>query len=299
MIRMRRFLFFVFLVLTASIFPNSVVLAQQPAGELEAVQISIWPDFDEPSVLVLITGQLPEGSVLPAEVSIPVPVNAEINAVALVDEAGMTTVDFEVADGFVTFVTMNPRFRVEYYAPYEQNGRTRSYDFEWMAGLPVSELVAEVQQPANATTLSSEPAATNVYTNQMDGLTYHGLDPRPVPAGTPYQLSFNYEMASDDLTVGPAAPSPVEPAGQVAATVEDGGNDWLFFAGIAGLVALAVVGTWLVATRSGRKSNRPAKPKPKARSTKKSAAIYCHNCGQAAEGNDRFCRRCGIELKRP
>ncbi|MFN2171034.1 MAG: zinc-ribbon domain-containing protein [Candidatus Promineifilaceae bacterium] len=26
--------------------------------------------------------------------------------------------------------------------------------------------------------------------------------------------------------------------------------------------------------------------------------VFCHNCGQVAEGNDRFCRRCGTELKR-
>jgi hypothetical protein len=300
---MRRIFFLISLVLLISTSPLSMALAQQPVSELDSVQISFWPDFDDPSVLVLITGQLPQDTSLPAQVSIPIPEDAQINAVASIDEAGMVSIDFEAANENITFVTTNPRFRVEYYAPYQQNGLSRSYDFEWISELPVAELSAEVQQPANAETLTSEPAAANMYTNQTDGLFYHALDPRAVPAGTPYQLSFNYEMASNALTVGQAISTPgvTTEQGQEVVTPSIGGNNnWLLFAGIAGLVALVVIGTWILATRTkGKKSSRPVKPKPRtAGSSKPKAAVFCHNCGQAAEDNDRFCRRCGTELKR-
>jgi hypothetical protein len=294
---------FLLLVLLASmlIYSSAVSLAQQPANEIDSVQISIWPDFDDPSVLVLLTGQLPEGVALPAEVSIPVPNNADLNAVAFIDDQGMVSLDFEQGDGVVTFSTTNPSFRVEYYAPYEQSGAIRSYDFEWLSDFSVGELTVEVQQPANASTLTTEPQATNVYTNQMDGLVYHGLDAQAVPAGTPYRLAFTYEMSSDGLTVNPAAtvPSQTSDSQAVAPTTETGIN-WLWVAGIVGLVALAVVGTWLASTRmsSGRKSTRPVKPKPKARDTVGSGVVYCHNCGQAADGSDSFCRNCGTELRR-
>jgi hypothetical protein len=72
---------------------------------------------------------------------------------------------------------------------------------------------------------------------------------------------------------------------------------------VAGLIALAIAGTWLVATRASRKPNRPRKPRPNNKATEKTAptaavGVYCHVCGQAAESDDRFCRRCGAELKR-
>lgn len=294
---MKRLTFFLLWIVPALALPLSMGLAQETASQLESLQISIWPDFDQPSVLVLMTGQLAEGTTLPISVSIAIPENAELNAVAQVDDSGMISLDYEGGNGRVTFTTMNPRFRVEYYAPYQQDGGQRSYNFDWQSELSVKELEAEIQQPANATSLSSEPGATDVYTNQVDGLVYHDFDSQAVPAGTPYRLSFSYEMASDGLTVGPAVAVPEATVGQTATI--DGDNNWLLLGGALGLIVLAIAGTWLVATRrGGRKSRRPPKPKPKARSTKGKAVVYCHVCGQPAEGDDRFCRKCGTELKR-
>jgi hypothetical protein len=299
MVFMRRGNFFFLLILVVILFPAAVGFAQTPGGNLETLQVRFWPDFDDPSVLVLINGELPDETILPVEITIPIPEGAEINAVAHISGQEMLSLDFETTSDSVTFFTPSPRFLVEYYAPYQQDGSSRSYEFEWISDLSVDQFVAEVQQPANATSLATEPGASNVFNGQTDGLTYYGLDPTSVPAGTPYRLSFNYEMSSDDLTVAPVAPAPVETINSPASTEEQGDNNWLLFAGIAALVALAVVGTWLVVTRTnGRKSSKPVKPRPKARSSKKTATVYCHNCGQAAEGNDRFCRRCGTELKR-
>jgi hypothetical protein len=296
---MRRGNFFFLLILVVILFPGAVGFAQTPEGDLETLQVRFWPDFDQPSVLVLINGELPEQTILPVEITIPIPEGAEINAVAHISGEEMLSLDFESTSDSVTFLSPSPRFLVEYYAPYQQDGSSRSYEFEWESDLSVDQFVAEVQQPANATSLETDPGAGNVFTGQIDGLTYYGLDPKAVPAGTPYRLNFNYEMLSDELTVAPVAPAPAETINPAASTVEQGDdNNWLLFAGIAALVALAVVGTWLVATRSkGRKTSKPVKPRPKARSSNKTATVYCHNCGQAAEGNDRFCRRCGTELK--
>lgn len=299
LIVMKRMIFFLLWIVPTLALSLSVGLAQETAGQLESLQISIWPDFDQPSVLVLMTGQLPEGITLPVEVSIPIPENAEINAVAQVDDSGMISLEYEAAKNTVTFATMNPRFRVEYYAPYQQDGGQRSYNFDWRSDLSVNEFAVEIQQPASATTLSSEPGATDVYTNQIDGLVYHDFDSQAVPSGTPYRLNFSYEMASDGLTVGPAVSVPETFGGQTTTIAAEGDNNLILLGGALGLIALAIAGTWLVATRrSGRKSSRPPKPKPKARSKKGKAVIYCHVCGQPAEGDDRFCRQCGTELKR-
>jgi zinc-ribbon domain len=283
-------------ILGAILIVTSMARAQEPAGDLETLQVSFWPDFDRPSVLVLMDGQLPEGAALPAEVSIPLPSEAQLNAVATIVDAGMLTIEYQEAGGNVTFLTPQRQFRVEYYAPYEQDGRSRSFDFNWLSDSSVAEFAVQIQQPANASSLTSDPEPSEVSTNQVDGLVYHNLAPRSVAAGTPYNLAFSYVANSDGLTVAvdPAASLP-DAGAQTAASVE-GNNDWMLVAGALGLIVLAVAGTWFVATRRGdRKSTRPRKPSPQGR--KSQAQVFCHACGKQAEQGDQFCRQCGTKLK--
>ncbi len=296
---MKRRIVFLILILPVVLLSFAAGVAQETTDQIESVHISFWPDFDQPSVLVLITGQLPDGASLPAEVSIPIPDNAKINAIARVDdEIGMASIDFETGDGVVTFTPMNPRFRVEYYAPYNQTGSTRSFDFNWVSTHPVGQLSADIQQPASASSLTSDPEALDVSTNPNDGLVYHNFEPQSLPAGTPYRLSFSYEVVRDGLTIDPVD-STSDTVNQVPSSTADETN-WLFIAGGLGIVALVIGGTWLVATRTiNRKSKRPRKPSPKSRSTVRTVSQYCHVCGQGAESGDRFCRQCGTELKRP
>ena len=56
--------------------------AQLPVTNIETLILDIWPDYDEPNVLVLMTGTLPANTSLPATVTIPLATGAEINAVA-------------------------------------------------------------------------------------------------------------------------------------------------------------------------------------------------------------------------
>lgn len=286
------------LLLAGFLLPTASGAAQAPLDQLERLKVAFWPDFDRASVLVLMTGELPADTALPAEVSIPIPDNAEINAVAQVIDGELFSIEYDVNDDEITFISTSPGIHVEYYAPYDLAGSRRSYDFEWQSALSVTDFAAEIQQPASATNLGSDPGAQDVFTSQTDGLVYHSFNPRAVPAGTPYRLSFNYELSSDSLTVDPAASVPA--SGGTAPTSATSDTNWLMIAGVIGLIALAIVGTWLIATRSSgkNKSSRPRKPSPKNKQTKSGATIYCHVCGQPAEGDDRFCRNCGAELKR-
>lgn len=288
---------FLLLFLAGLLFPIASSLAQEPVDRFDNLKVAFWPDYDRASVLVLLTGGLPSDTALPAEVSIPIPDNAEINAVAQLVDGELFSIEYDVNDDAITFVSTSPGFHVEYYAPYELNGRSRSYDFEWQSASAVSNFAAEIQQPADATSLDSDPEAQDVFTSQVDGLVYHSFNPRALSAGTPYRLSFDYELASDSLTVDPAVSGPA--AGAQAPSSTESDTNWPMIAGVLALIALAIGGTWLIATRSSskKKSNRPRKPSPKNRQSRSGATIYCHVCGQPAEGDDRFCRNCGAELK--
>ncbi len=181
------------------------------ATDLEFMQLEFWPDYDKPSVLVLITGAVFAGVALPAEIVIPVPQDAEINAVAEITEAGMTSIDYALQGDTVLFQSVSPEFRVEYYVPYASRGSTRSYDFEWLSPYAINRLAVQIQRPINAAELISEPPHSRVFSGPTDGLDYFLFDPRSLPQGTPYRLRFSYDMTSDVLTadeLNSSAPNP-------------------------------------------------------------------------------------------
>lgn len=290
------------ILLIILLLPVSLTIAQEPASSLESLYVAFWPDYDDPSVLVLMTGTLPASASLPSEVTVPLPPGAEINAVARVGEDGMADTQYQVEGDTLTLITPDPRFRVEFYAPYEVDGEARIFDFAWDADLDVQEFIAEVQQPTNATNLTTQPAPANVGTGPNDGLTYHALPAQSLPAGTPFEMSFRYDMANPGLTAGDGSPQPAPGPAQSTAGPADETSipNWLYIVAGVALLALVVVVTWLVATRSSGnkrrsgKSRKPRKPAPKERTAQ---AKFCHNCGAQAEKGDVFCRSCGTQLK--
>jgi len=282
-------------------------MAQTPAPSVDTLHIAFWPDYDKPAVLVLLTGSLPADATYPAEVTIPLPENAEVNAVARMNsEVGMADIDFQVNGDNLTMTTPDPQFRVEYYVPYTDDGGWRTYDFVWNADLDVEEFIAEIQQPSSAISLLTEPPAENSVTNPSDGLIYHGMPPKTVAAGTPYEISFRYNAADSRLTAGTQAPVQESViAAPDSFSEQSPGINWTYVLIGVGLLLLVAVVTWFVATkntgknnnRKPRKSQKPRKPSPRGRPGNGTQTQFCHECGTPAEENDRFCRKCGTELK--
>jgi hypothetical protein len=284
--------------------------AQSPATTIEQLVIDIWPDYDAPSVLVLLTGTLPASTVFPAQVTVPVPTDATVNAVARISPEGemmsLADVDDSVP-GQVTFTTPDAVFRVEYYFPYQADGNQRDFTFSWQSDLAVDALEYNVQQPAMATEINLDPAAVDT-TSGQDGLQYHHLPMEAVPAGMDSPLEVSYTMANPQLSFEvlssqPATPAnpDVPPSGTAAAS--DDGFNWVLVLAVAGGILIVAAVAWLIlSSRSSKR--RPVKPRP-ARSVKSSpsqpasstAAKFCHNCGNPLEPGDRFCRECGTKTK--
>ncbi|HFE67501.1 MAG TPA: zinc ribbon domain-containing protein [Chloroflexi bacterium] len=291
------------LVLALLLFTPSLVLAQTDTPAIEQMTIEIWPDFDQPAVLVLITGFFAEGTPNPTEVTLPLPNGADIHVVAVFTEDDVLTdqgVEYTTGDNTVTFSAPGTGFRLEYYVPYETLGNQRSFNYTWLADMPVNELTLMVQEPFAATGLTTNPTAVNVTEN--NGLTYHSLPPQPVPAGTPLSVDVTYTMSSPQLTVDSQVPEdttvtnpePIPPSSASSTSFLDNINWPLVLAGAGLLLIIAAVVWQIASSRSNKK--RPVKPKPQAAS--RAAAKYCHECGQPLQAGDKFCRECGTAVKK-
>jgi len=287
-------------ILLAAVTPTSAQ-AQEEAERLAWLTVELWPDYDRPAMLILMTGAVPDTASLPAAVTVPVPEEATINAVARItdDNALIDDIEFVTAEGSVTLTTPDRRFRVEYYAPYDISGGQRSYTFNWVADLAVEEMAVAVQEPEEATSLEVEPAAVEVVPGFED-LNYHNLPPETVPAGVSYTVAVAYQTEGGGTLQGVNWPVLLAAAG-----------------GLLVLLALA----WQLwghrLPRGGRRLRKPRptrstgarrerdrkerNPKGRAASgqkdTKSRPAKFCHQCGEEVQAGDRFCRNCGTQLK--
>ncbi len=287
------------------LFAALPVAAQTEVTQLDTLTVELWPDYDRPAMLVILTGTLPESATLPATVTIPLPAEAEVNAVARFNDVDVlvTDVEWTEADGGITLTTPGNSFHVEYYAPYVTADNEVTYGFTWTTGLEIAGVAAVVQQPVAATDITIVPAPSGSVT-RADGLLYHQIEARPLAAGEPFTVDVTYTVDTPVLS----APS-VSPAATTApaATAEASGGGllgdlspwWLLL--IPAALAL-LVGAWALGRRTG--SGRARKPRPNRaarpgapRQASEGAARFCHHCGQPAQAGDVFCRKCGTRLK--
>jgi hypothetical protein len=249
-LRATTFLLLIFLAAA----PAASGAAQAPVTAIDTLDVEIWPDYDRPSVLVLLTGALPAGTTFPASVTLDLPEGARVNAVARIDsENGTMTDDIfssaEISD-MLNFTTPDPRFRVEYYVPYTADDMQRSFDYTWPAQIPVKSFHLRVQRPAPASALRTEPAADDER-KSSDGFEYHIFSARAVPAGQPFSLHVVYTMDSARLSAesipspGAVAPSTAQQGGPGTGT----GFNWALVAMVAGGVLFIGALVWQIAAR--------------------------------------------------
>ena len=290
---MRKYLRLLQLIMVAATFPL-VVSAQSETGAIEFLAVEFWPDYDRPSVLVLLTGELPADTPLPATVTLPLPAAAELNAVARIssDNVMSDDIEFTTDSGQLTLTTPDRRFRVEYYVPYTADDNQRTFTYTWQASFLVTQLEVTVQEPAAASSLIMEPPAVSS-SNGFNGLTYHTLPAQRVPAGQPYTARVDYTLTSSQLSIEQS------PAAAIVEGVETTGSasaiNWPLIAAAVGGVLLAMALTWQI-TSSARTESRTRKPRP-VRPEKQTQARFCHQCGQPVQPGDRFCRQCGTAIK--
>lgn len=256
----------------------------QSVTAVDTLSVEIWPDFDEASILVLLTGELSHDTPLPATLTVPLPAAARLNAVARIASDGFMSDDIlytQSADA-VTLTTPDASFRVEYYHPYEINDEQRDFAFVWTADFPINQMNISIQQPLSADTLITSPASTATTTSQLDGLTYHILPTQAVPAGQTYMASVNYHMASPLLTANRLQ----NQGGKTTAVPPN----WALYLAAAGTALVSIAMFWQ-AYNNRRKGHQPVRPK------KGSKTSFCHNCGQHSHKGDQFCRQCGTALK--
>jgi hypothetical protein len=276
----------------------------QDTPRIEILEISLWPEFDRPDMLVIYRGWFATDTTLPIPVDIRIPAEAgSPTAVAFVDEVGnrfnqQYTTRLEDDALVISFQLSALGFQIEYYDGLSiEPGGQRTYAYTYTADYPVEVLNLEFQVPPTAEDYALDPAADSV-APEADGLLYHVAELGSVDPGESKSWVLTYTKADPTLTMAllaedqPAVPAPTP-------TPETGDNQTavVFLMAFVALVGVGAGAFWLGRrTQPAMEEALPAAPR-RPSSLGRRPALFCHRCGAKLRADADFCQECGAEVR--
>ncbi|MCL5263742.1 MAG: zinc ribbon domain-containing protein [Chloroflexi bacterium] len=290
------------------------VFAEGEAPRVKQMKLSVWPEYDEPRVLVMYDGEFADKSGYPREVSFRLPKGADISQVCGISDKGehLCQLYETKQDGdyiVLTYSVPVPHFFLEYYFNPVGSDAVRNLAYTFSATYPTDKLDVEIQQPLRSSDFTITPAA-QLSNSDKDGFKYSLLSYKKLNQDQKVELNVSYSKQDNRPSVAK------KQQGAPGGSVDTGNvNLWALLGGSA-LFGLAAF--YVVSRRPGRLSPRAAGYGPRAggqpnyskatvyskqtgrsKATAKvqGASQFCTNCGTPMETGDHFCAGCGARSK--
>lgn len=275
--------------------------AQEATALVEHLEVALWPEFDQPAMLVIYRFELAPDTTLPAQVALPIPAavgqphavawlgadGALYDAAFILEPAGdWSVVRIELSD--------TRTGQLEYYSTMDFAGIIRSFLFEWPSGFELGGLSYKVQEPVAASDLIVNPAPDREVLGDF-GLNYLTADMGPQAADSAPVISVTYEKAASSLSV-----EALQPLGETPVDAQSGAPNLLPWLILAAAIAILGGGAYHFASRR-QPASQPAPKQRRRRATEvklEASIVYCHQCGAAAGISDIYCRQCGTQLRK-
>jgi len=304
-----------------------VAKAQSQPLQFSSFLVELWPEYDQPSVLVIYRAELAPNVSLPAQITFRLPGYVErTNAVAheqngfllAVDPATVTLAPEDDAS-LLTFSTPSRKIQVEYYDPViltRQDG-LRRIEYSFVAPYEIEAATLEVQEPAQTQDFSLVPQPSRSFTDNS-GLRYNVIELAGLAPGEVVTLAATYQRDTDALSTqllsAVSEHAPDLGVGPAASTRSDITIAYILM-GAGVLLFLGAIGHWwynrqkLKSVHQRRRAARPVRPKkqPAARASKPDPASnpagaepafgFCYRCGAALRPEANFCHVCGVERR--
>lgn len=292
---------FAILVVLVTLWMSFPIYAQVDET-LSSVSVEIWPEYDQPAVLIIYHISLSSNTTLPAIINLRIPAGAEVYAVAVADPVkGLLNAPYDrsVQGSWATLkITASVLdVQVEYYDVLNKTGSARHIVYEWPGDYAVDGFTVALQQPVGAINLVTYPTLIHSSAEQ-DGFVYFESMTQSLPSGQTYTLTIDYQKATDALSITGLPVQPVQPltAATPGRITVNGVLPWVLAGFGAALIIVGVVGglyIWKSGTRNLRVSMRNRSSTPE----EDTSLVYCPKCGKRAQIGDVFCRTCGTRIQ--
>jgi len=301
--------------------------ASAPTADLAMarLRLSIWPEYDDPRVLIMLRGEMTPRQAFPASITLPIPKGAEIIGAGMVSEQNELLLHpHQVEPGNIQdTLQLNlpvPRFFVEfYYNPFTTSGPEKRFVYPAPTTYPIELFKVDIQQPLKATAFTLDPAPMERTTDNQ-GFTYHQFTYRDVGKGQSQVFTIAYTKTATTPSVAKQQPTP-QPTEKARARSD---NTLVVLSIFAGAILLFAGCAWLM-QRSQRQHMPTTTPPalPVSMSDTLLALLredilpqeteatdvppmppqtrvinFCANCGRKLLPDDRFCSGCGKPIKR-
>ena len=287
------------------------------------LRLSIWPEYDDPRVLIMLRGEMTPRQAFPASITLPIPKGAEIIGAGMISEQNELLLHpHQVLPGDTQdSLQLNlpvPRFFVEfYYNPFPTSGIEKRFVYPTPTTYPIEVFEVDIQQPLKATNFALDPSPMERLTDNQ-GFTYHQFIYRDVGKGQNPTFTISYTKTVPTPSVPKPQPTPERTEKERPRT-----DHTLVSLGIlAGAILLFAGWAWLV--RGSQRRPRSATA-PSSQSVSMSDTLlallqedvqthitantsptpqqtrminFCAHCGRKLLSDDRFCSGCGKPIKR-
>lgn len=282
------------------VFPSTA--GAQGSTKLDSINVELWSEYDQPSMLVINQFVVSQDTSLPATVTLRFPKDGNLIAVAVEQDGSLFNKDFTepVEQGNWQTITLNvdsyDPHRIEYYQPLVRDGNKREFKYQWFGDYYVKEFNITILVPADSTELVTSPVLQKTETTANGLITTGTLTQTDLKMGNSFRFELEYQRTSTALTdpdkAGEVQPS--EPVGpDTPGRVSIANLPWIIGAFGLALIGIALFSYW----RSTQTTEARPRRRRRQAAQEEAGQAYCHECGARANAGDRFCRTCGSRLR--
>lgn len=276
----------------------------QGETKLEAINIELWSEYDQPSMLVIYQFIVSQETPLPAEVTLRFPKDGNLVAVAMQSNGELFNKDFTPPVETGNWQTIKIKVesyephRIEYYQPLTLDGNRRQFKYQWFGDYYVKQFTVTALVPADSTELVTSPVIENTTAAGDGSLTAGTVTRNDLRMGNSFQFELSYQRNTTALVkpdqsttqVQPSTPVGEDTPGRVSIT----NLPWIIGGFGLALIGIALFSYWKSTQSSESQPRKRRRHKPE---EAEDGQAYCHECGTRAQAGDRFCRTCGSRLR--
>jgi hypothetical protein len=299
---MRKWLVFT-LLFALIILPSRA--GAQGETKLESINIDLWSEYDQPSMLVIYQFIVSQDTPLPAEVTLRFPKDSNLVAVAVGSNGEWFNKDFTPPVEGENWQTIKINaesyepHRIEYYQPLMMDGNKRQFKFRWFGDYYVRAFTVNTVVPADSTDFVTSPVLESTATS-ADGSVISGtVTKTDLKTMNSFKFELEYQRISTALIQADQSTTQVQPVAPVSedtpGRVSIANLPWIIGGFGLALIVIALFSYWR-STQSGESQPRRRR-RTKSEEAAEDGEAYCHECGARAHAGDRFCRTCGSRLR--
>ncbi len=285
-------------VRTLAPLPPSPAVDAPSTLRLTRLALALWPEYDDPRVLLIMRGEVSATATLPLTLSLPLPHGGELvgagivsaqNAMLLqphtiVPGASRDTLELTISSG---------HFFVElYYDPLVREQDSKHFQFTFEAPYAIGTFDVDIQQPYTATDFTTEPAAMRHDVDSQGGRHFR-FTYQEVARGTRHAFTVRYRKTTDEPSVAKQRLT----SGGTTSPADSGNTTVLAFGVLAGVVVLYTGGALVWGARRRRQTPMAAS-RPSSAEATHVRMNYCSHCGRQLQPGFLFCPGCGQALPR-